>query len=57
MTDKTVRTWKASPKELKILKDLEDANIEENESARVRAGLRLLHETRIPKGGKTNATQ
>ena len=42
MTDKTVHSWKASPEDEAILSALEECNIEASESARVRAGLRLL---------------
>lgn len=38
----TVRTWKAASEDLEILHSLEKARVEKNESARVRAGLRLL---------------
>ena len=42
MTDKIVRSWKASPEDIALLSALEAANVEKSESARVRAGLRLL---------------
>jgi hypothetical protein len=42
MTDKTVHSWKAAPEDERVLVALEAANVEESESARVRAGLRLL---------------
>jgi hypothetical protein len=42
MSDKIVRTWKAAPKDMALLSALEECNVLESESARVRAGLRLL---------------
>ena len=51
MTDKIVRTWKASPKDMALLNALEENGIESSESARVRAGLSLLakkNRVRVP---------
>jgi len=45
-TDKVVHSWKASPEDVKILDSLKDAKVEENETARVRAGIRLLAKER-----------
>lgn len=39
-----VRTWKASPEYVNLLKVLESAKVERSESARVRAGLKALAE-------------
>jgi hypothetical protein len=44
MTDKIVRTWKASPEDMRVLKALKKARVEKTESDRVRAGLRALAE-------------
>jgi hypothetical protein len=41
-TDKIVRSWKASPEDMDILNSLKEAQVEASETARVRAGLRLL---------------
>lgn len=41
-TDKVVRTWKASPADMVVLAGLKAAGVEQTESDRVRAGLRLL---------------
>lgn len=43
-TDKVVRTWKASPGYVKLLRDLAAAKVGKSESDRVRAGLVLLAE-------------
>jgi hypothetical protein len=42
MTDKIVHSWKADPEDRALLSALEECNVERSESARVRAGLRLL---------------
>lgn len=42
MTDKTVHSWKAAPEDEALLDALKRAKVEQSESARVRAGLRLL---------------
>jgi hypothetical protein len=44
MTDLKVRTWKADPEYMRLLKALKRAKVESSESARVRAGLVLLAE-------------
>jgi len=41
-TDKIVRSWKASPDDMRVLVALEEASVEISESDRVRAGLRAL---------------
>jgi hypothetical protein len=45
MTNLKVRSWKAAPEDMALLKALEECNVEDSESARVRAGLRLLAKT------------
>jgi hypothetical protein len=40
--EKIVRTWKASPDDMAVLKALKKAKVEDNESDRVRAGIRAL---------------
>ncbi|MCK9593582.1 MAG: hypothetical protein M0Q91_16385 [Methanoregula sp.] len=42
MTAKTVHTWKAGAGDDRVLKALKKAKVEQNESDRVRAGLRAL---------------
>jgi hypothetical protein len=42
MAKTPVHVWKAQPGDLVVLKALKKAKVEENESARVRAGLRAL---------------
>ncbi len=42
MAGMPVKTWKASPDDIRVLKALKKAKVEKNESDRVRAGLRAL---------------
>ena len=42
MSDTNVHSWRAEPEDERLLAALESANVEKSESARVRAGLRLL---------------
>jgi hypothetical protein len=42
MSDTNVHSWRAEPEDERVLAALEYANVERSESARVRAGLRLL---------------
>ena len=41
----TVHSWKASLEDEKLLEMLDKANVERNESSRVREGLKLLAKT------------
>jgi hypothetical protein len=42
MTDKIVKSWKATPEDMVVLKALKKAKVESNESDRIRAGIRAL---------------
>ena len=42
MVKTPIKVWKAQPGDLAVLKALKKAKVEDNESARVRAGLRAL---------------
>ena len=42
MTAMPIKTWKASPEDLRVLAALKRAKVEKNVSDRIRAGLRAL---------------